>query len=74
MGGSKSRRAGFALPYSIKHDPIAHRFQTCPSISHMIEVERLRRTYGSVAAVDGLSFTAQPGEIFGLRARRFPFE
>jgi ABC-2 type transport system ATP-binding protein len=32
----------------------------------MIEVERLRRVYGSVVAVDELSFTARPGEIFGL--------
>jgi len=32
----------------------------------MIEVENLRRVYGSVVAVDGLSFTARKGEIFGL--------
>ena len=32
----------------------------------MIQVERLRRTYGNVVALDDLSFTAQPGEIFGL--------
>jgi linearmycin/streptolysin S transport system ATP-binding protein len=32
----------------------------------MIEVERLRRVYGSVVAVDGLSFDARKGEIFGL--------
>jgi ABC-2 type transport system ATP-binding protein len=32
----------------------------------MIHVERLRCAYGSVVAVDDLSFTARPGEIFGL--------
>jgi ABC-2 type transport system ATP-binding protein len=32
----------------------------------VIEVEELRKSYGSLAAVDGISFTARPGEIFGL--------
>jgi ABC-2 type transport system ATP-binding protein len=32
----------------------------------MVHVERLRVTYGSVVAVHDVSFTAQPGEIFGL--------
>ena len=32
----------------------------------MIHVERLRCAYGSVVAVNDLSFTARPGEIFGL--------
>src|SRR5579863_10526437 len=32
----------------------------------MIEVEQLRKTYGDLTAVDGVSFSAQPGEIFGL--------
>ena len=32
----------------------------------MIEVKEVRKTFGSVAAVDGISFTAQRGEIFGL--------
>ena len=32
----------------------------------MIQVEHLRRLYGSVVAVDDLSFSAAPGEIFGL--------
>ncbi len=32
----------------------------------MIHVDQLRCIYGSVVAVDDLSFTAQPGEIFGL--------
>jgi len=32
----------------------------------MIEVEQLRKSYGDLTAVDGVSFTAQPGEIFGL--------
>jgi ABC-2 type transport system ATP-binding protein len=32
----------------------------------MVQVERLRVTYGSVVAVDDLSFTARAGEIFGL--------
>jgi len=32
----------------------------------VVQVERLRRLYGSVVAVDDVSFTARPGEIFGL--------
>jgi len=32
----------------------------------MIEVHELRKAYGSEVAVDGVSFTAQPGEVFGL--------
>ena len=34
--------------------------------SQMIEVEQLRKSYGELVAVDGVSFTARPGEIFGL--------
>ena len=32
----------------------------------MIEVERLQKKYGELVAVDGVSFTAEPGKIFGL--------
>jgi ABC-2 type transport system ATP-binding protein len=32
----------------------------------MIEVDQLRKTFGSLAAVDGATFTCRPGEIFGL--------
>ena len=32
----------------------------------MVQVDRLRVTYGGVVAVEDLSFTANPGEIFGL--------
>ena len=32
----------------------------------MIEVESLRKLYGELVAVDGTSFTARSGEIFGL--------
>ena len=32
----------------------------------MIEVEGLRKTYGEVVAVDGVTFRAEPGRIFGL--------
>jgi ABC-2 type transport system ATP-binding protein len=32
----------------------------------MIEVEQLRKVFGELVAVDGVTFTAQPGEIFGL--------
>ena len=31
-----------------------------------IDVEQLRKSYGDLTAVDGVSFTARPGEIFGL--------
>ena len=32
----------------------------------MIEVEDLRKSYGDVIAVDGVSFRAEPGRVFGL--------
>jgi len=32
----------------------------------MIELEQLRKSFGDLTAVDGVSFTAQPGELFGL--------
>jgi len=32
----------------------------------MIEVEELRKSYGDLIAVDGVSFTARGGEVFGL--------
>src|SRR5579863_8444848 len=32
----------------------------------LIEVEQLRKSYGESVAVDGVSFTARAGEIFGL--------
>jgi ABC-2 type transport system ATP-binding protein len=32
----------------------------------MIEVDELRKSYGDLVAVDGVSFTARQGEIFGL--------
>jgi ABC-2 type transport system ATP-binding protein len=32
----------------------------------MLEVEQLRKSYGELIAVAGVSFAAQPGEIFGL--------
>jgi ABC-2 type transport system ATP-binding protein len=32
----------------------------------VIEVEGLRKTYGDLVAVDGITFRAEPGRIFGL--------
>ena len=32
----------------------------------MIDVEELRKQYGDLVAVDGISFSARPGQIFGL--------
>ncbi|MGO9095433.1 MAG: ABC transporter ATP-binding protein [Bryobacteraceae bacterium] len=32
----------------------------------MIEVQELRKVFGELVAVDGVSFTVQPGELFGL--------
>ena len=32
----------------------------------IIQVENFRKTYGDFVAVDGISITVQPGEIFGL--------
>jgi ABC-type histidine transport system ATPase subunit len=36
----------------------------------MIEIEKLRKSYGERFAVDGISLTARAGEIFGLLGRR----
>jgi ABC-2 type transport system ATP-binding protein len=33
---------------------------------NMIEVQELRKVFGELVAVDGVSFTVQPGELFGL--------
>jgi len=35
----------------------------------VIEVEHLRKTYGTTVAVDDVSFTVAPGEIFGILGR-----
>ena len=32
----------------------------------MIDVQNIVKTYDSVRAVDGVGFSAKPGEIFGL--------
>lgn len=32
----------------------------------MLKLENVRKTYGSLVAVDDLSFTVKDGEIFGL--------
>src|SRR3954449_692324 len=34
--------------------------------SHMIEVNELRKTFGDVEAVRGVSFSVEPGEVFGF--------
>src|SRR6185503_7904433 len=40
----------------------------CDPVS-VIEVEHLRKTYGTTVAVDDVSFTVAPGEIFGILGR-----
>jgi len=44
----------------------ASRCPSCYLTLTVIEVDHLRKTYGSLTAVDDVSFTAKPGEIFGL--------
>jgi ABC-2 type transport system ATP-binding protein len=48
--------------------PILHAssHSSCYLTLTVIEVDHLRKTYGDLTAVDEISFTAQPGEIFGL--------
>ncbi|MDP2937047.1 MAG: ATP-binding cassette domain-containing protein, partial [Dehalococcoidia bacterium] len=36
------------------------------SAQAVIQVQDLRKSYGETRAVDGLSFTVQPGEVFGM--------
>jgi len=35
-------------------------------MTHTLSIVNLRKSYGALTAVDGISFDAQPGEIFGL--------
>src|SRR5690606_35940273 len=35
-------------------------------MSDVIEANNLQRTFGDIAAVDGITFTVEPGEVFGL--------
>ncbi len=35
-------------------------------MTHMVEVKNLKKRYGDKQAVDGISFTVQKGEIFGI--------
>jgi ABC-2 type transport system ATP-binding protein len=35
-------------------------------VADVLEVQELRKAYGSVVAVDGISFTVREGEIFGM--------
>ena len=35
-------------------------------MSDAIEVEELRKRYGSVQALDGVTFSVREGEVFGL--------
>lgn len=35
-------------------------------MTRAIEIEELTRTFGSVRALDGLSFSVEPGEVFGV--------
>src|SRR4051794_15229571 len=45
---------------------IVHFFQSLYFYSHMIEVNELRKTFGDVEAVRGVSFSVHPGEVFGF--------
>jgi ABC-2 type transport system ATP-binding protein len=36
------------------------------AVGYVIEVERLKKAYGEVVAVDGVSFAVEQGEIFGI--------
>ena len=35
-------------------------------MTNVIDVQHVRKTYGTITAVDDISFTVQPGEIFGI--------
>jgi ABC-2 type transport system ATP-binding protein len=40
--------------------------QTALSAGGMLELDNLRRRYGDVTALDGLSFAVPPGQVFGF--------
>jgi ABC-2 type transport system ATP-binding protein len=44
----------------------AFRRANVPAVVAVIEVSDLHKTYGSVRAVDGVSFSVEPGEFFGI--------
>src|SRR6478735_5833888 len=46
--------------------PIVHSFQSLYFYCHMIEVNELRKTFGDLEAVRGVSFSVEPGEVFGF--------
>src|SRR6476619_7256695 len=46
--------------------PIVHFLQPLYFYTHMIEVNELRKTFGDVEAVRGVSFSVEPGEVFGF--------
>jgi ABC-2 type transport system ATP-binding protein len=47
--------------FRLNFPPMPHRI-----LLFMIEVEQLRKAFGELVAVDGVSFAVQPGELFGL--------
>src|SRR5438270_6441752 len=47
-------------------DPHASGFAPHTSNGAIIEVDELTKHFGSLAAVDGISFTVERGEIFGI--------
>jgi ABC-type sugar transport system ATPase subunit len=55
--------AGFPQSVQFPAHPTAARATLLLTV---IEVDHIRKTYGDIVAVNDISFTAQPGEIFGL--------
>jgi ABC-2 type transport system ATP-binding protein len=62
--GTVGARIGYSVAESgpRRHSP--HR--SIVGINPIVEVDNLQKHYGVVRAVDGISFTVEPGEIFGL--------
>ena len=66
---SPSVSSSCRLPSSHFRSPSAFHRSPPPSVLTLptvIAVDQLRKTYGQIAAVNDISFTAQSGEIFGL--------
>jgi ABC-2 type transport system ATP-binding protein len=62
---TEPRRRHQALPTN----PVVVRAKREPHLAPVIEVARLHKAYGPTIAVDDVSFSVNPGEIFGILGR-----
>jgi ABC-2 type transport system ATP-binding protein len=66
--GTRARRSQFRSLASapVAAGPAVSAGRSGPGGQYAVEIARLRKTYGSLVAVDDVSLTVAPGEIFGI--------